>query len=74
MMPDDGFRCSGLRDGNICVHGFRASTGCWPLSREHAERVTPPMCCDEDRCAELFDSMGGKPFQRGTCCRNLGTV
>lgn len=33
-------------------------------STEHALRSRPPMCMDEERCADLFDSTGGKPFQR----------
>lgn len=60
-MTDD-LRCSGLLDGNVCVHGFRASVACWPNSREHAAQVAPPMCCDEERCGDLFEGMGGKPL------------
>jgi hypothetical protein len=63
-MADDPLRCSGLLDGNVCAHGFRASIGCWPTSIEHAHRCAIPMCCDEERCGELFDNNGGKPFQQ----------
>ena len=60
---DDGLRCSGLRDGEICIHGFRTGIGCWPTSYELAQRCEPPMCCDEERCGSLFESLGGKPIQ-----------
>lgn len=62
MVEDDGLRCSGLREGNRCAHGFRASIACWPTSVEQSKRVVP-MCCDEERCGELFFEMGGKPYQ-----------
>lgn len=58
----DKLRCSGHRDGNRCAHGFQASVACWPVSLKHAESVKPPMCMDEERCGELFDSNGGAPY------------
>lgn len=58
----DKLRCSGHRGGNQCIHGFRVSAACWPLSLEHAERTRPPMCVDEERCGELFVGNGGKPY------------
>lgn len=61
-IPNDGLRCSGLLPGNICAHGFRAGVACWPLTLEQLEWHIP-MCCDEERCGELFNEMGGKPFQ-----------
>lgn len=64
VAPDDGNRCSGLRDGNRCVHGFAAGVGCWPI---FLDRVRAPMCCDEERTAELFELNGGRPYPATGC-------